>query len=265
MLICAIRPALGHEFWLNASPTEQPGAVQCTMHVGENFEGQLVGWVKSFVLSLRVFGAGKSEELRDNLSEAALPGIALALPKTGTHLIAVDSSSSVITLNAEKFHAYLHDEGLDAIIKQREAANSATTPGRERFRRHVKALVQTGGVADASFGVHTGQRLEIVPLKNPLTAAPGATLPFLVLFDGKPLAGVLLKAWYKHDNQLLLIKTRTDADGKLEVTLPYAGPWMLSVVHMIAALDTSEADWDSLWANLTFDLPRKAGRAGRGK
>ncbi len=256
-------PARSHEFWMTATAADAPDndSVACTMHYGENYDGPLVGWVKSFVLSLRVYSKGSSEDLRERLSEAALPAINLRFPKTGSHLIALDSAPSMITLSGEKFHSYLHEEGLYAIIKQREAAGSAATPGRERYRRHVKALVKTGGAADATFGVRTGQRIEIVPLLNPFTSAPGATLKFIVLFEGKPLADVLLKAWHKHDDQVLQIKARTDADGKVDVTLPFAGPWMLSAVHMIPATDTNEADWDSLWGNLTFELPRKAGKS----
>jgi uncharacterized GH25 family protein len=256
-------PAHSHEFWMTA--TQAPGSVNglvvCTMHFGENYDGTLVGWVKSFVTSLRVYSKGSSEDLRERLSEAALPAIELNFPKTGTHLIALDSAPSLLTLSGDKFHAYLHEEGLDAIIKQREAAGTAATPGRERYRRNVKALAHTGGAPDATFAVRTGQRIEIVPLLNPFSSAPGATLKFLVLFDGKPLADALLKAWHKKDSQLLLIKVRTDADGKADLTLPWAGPWMLSAMHMVAVSDSSETDWDSLWGNLTFELPRKAGKA----
>ena len=81
---------------------------------------------------------------------------------------------------------------------------------------------------------------------------------FQVLFEGKPLANRVVKAWYKRAGQTLLIRTRSDSGGNVAFNLPYAGPWMLSVVHMLAATETAEADWDSYWGNLTFDLPGRS-------
>lgn len=258
-LLTTTLPASSHEFWMKATAPTKQGMTNLSLHVGENFDGQLIGWTKSSITALRLYRAASSEDLHGNLSDIAVGGINLRIANRGTHIIALDSEANTITLGAEKFHAYLHEEGLDAIIQQRETAGNANLAGRERYRRHVKALLAMPGAADASFNQRTGQRLEIVPLRNPLTSAPGATIPFTVLFEGKPLADALVKAWHKHEKhgkQLLLIKAHTDAKGELAFTLPYAGPWMISVVHMVAANDAA-ADWDSLWGNLTFDLPRK--------
>ena len=81
---------------------------------------------------------------------------------------------------------------------------------------------------------------------------------FRLLFDGKPLVNRLVKAWYKHDGQTLLIRTHSDSGGQVAFNFPYAGPWMLSVVHMLPATETADADWDSFWGNLTFDLPGRS-------
>ncbi len=259
--LCATLPAYSHEFWMNAALAAPPNqsVAQLSLHVGENFEGTLVGWTSSSVLVLQHYYGNNKEDLRPRLNDTAVGGFNLALAKTGTHLIALDSSASLITLGGEKFHAYLHEEGLDDIIAQREAAGASDTPGRERYRRHVKALLVAGGKSDTTFSQHTGQRLEIVPLRNPFSSGAGANLPFVVLFEAKPLANALVKAWLKQDNQLVLLKARTDDKGEVNLNLPYAGAWMISVLHMIPANDAS-ADWDSLWGNLTFALPAKAAR-----
>ena len=83
-------------------------------------------------------------------------------------------------------------------------------------------------------------------------------MSFQLLFDGKPLVNRLVKAWYKHDGQTLTIRSLSSPAGTVTFHLPYAGLWMLSVVHMIPAEDTTDADWDSFWGNLTFHS-----RAGR--
>jgi hypothetical protein len=249
-----------HEFWMWARPFSAPaGAVtHLTLHVGQYFEGDLAGFTTAHAVAVHDYSQDKTEDLRARLpSDFALPELRLQLKGAGTHVVAYDSVPSTITLSADKFHAYLHDEGLDAVIQKREASGTAALPGRERFRRCIKTLLTAGGKSDATATVRTGQRLELVPMSDPNLKAEGDTLAFGLFFDGHPLAGTLVKAWYRHEGQTLLIRARTDENGRVAFSLPYAGGWMLSTVHMIPALDTAEADWDSYWGNLTFELPRR--------
>ena len=235
------------------------GATRLSLNVGEYFTGDVVAFSIQYVAALRHIAAGVDQDLLPRVAKTATVGeFPIRLEKPGTHLFAYDSHPNRITLGGEKFHAYLHDEGMDEIVRQREDAGSGATPARERYRRYVKTLVEVGGKADQSFAVHTGQRFEIVPLDNPLTATVGDTLKFSLLFEQKPLANALVKAWYLNGDQTVMIRARTDAAGKFAFSLPYAGSWMLSVVHMIPTTDSSEDDWDSLWGNLTFTLkPRR--------
>jgi hypothetical protein len=182
------------------------------------------------------------------------------LATAGTTVLTFDSQPNTIALSADRFHAYLHDEGLDFIKARREATGAAKKPGRERYRRFVKTLLQAQGPsplpADPTFGVVVGQQLEVVPLNDPLALVPGGQLGIQVLFEGRPLAGALLKAWHKgagqDEGQTLIIRSFTKADGMATLSLPYAGPWMVSVVHMVPAVGVQNIDWDSLWGNLSF-------------
>ena len=48
---------------------------------------------------------------------------------------------------------------------------------------------------------------------------------------------------------------RTGKDGRVRFRLPRGGMWLIKAVHMIPAPPASNADWESLWASLTFELP----------
>jgi len=37
--------------------------------------------------------------------------------------------------------------------------------------------------------------------------------------------------------------------------LPRPGVWLVKVVHMVPAPKDTGADWESLWASLTFEIP----------
>lgn len=170
----------------------------------------------------------------------------------------MDSHPNKLELSGEKFNAYLHDEGLDDIIKLREGAGMVSLPGRERYRRDVKTILSLGAGNNAGASIRTGQKLEIIPKPNTLSQPPGAPMRFQVLFEDKPLINRLVKAWYKHHDQTIMIRARTNTLGQVSFNFPYAGPWMLSIVHMMPVKDSVAADWDSFWGNLTFSLPSPA-------
>jgi uncharacterized GH25 family protein len=90
-------------------------------------------------------------------------------------------------------------------------------------------------------------------------------LTVLVLYNGKPIEGLLVKAW----NQPLangavprdpttrqavkpFAQMRTDKNGLADLPLEGNGEWLLSVVHMQPSADKKQADWESRWASLTF-------------
>ena len=288
LMVClsAALSAQAHEFWINPAPNPlQVGdAARLTLEVGEYFRGDKLPFVGSQTVALRAYSAASVRDLTPVLSlRATLPVLSMALPTAGTQMVIFDSQPSFISLPADTFHAYLHDEGLDFIKAMRIAAGTATEPGRERYRRYVKTLVRAiaatqpaaGQLAalaakDMTYAIRTGQRLELVPLSDPLAMAPGDALSLQVLFDGAPLAGALLKAWNKGDGepgnkregQTVIVRATTAADGKVVVNLPYAGAWMLSVVHMVPAVGVKDIDWDSLWGNLSFSVARPAAGSG---
>jgi uncharacterized GH25 family protein len=250
----------GHEFWLQPQPftVEMGGSTAISLRVGENFDGELTPLLDERTAALRHYSAASVVDLMPRLPRrTALPRLEVPINSAGLHLIAFDSQPITFSLPADKFQAYLHDEGLDYVIEQRAAAGKAAEPGRERYRRNVKTLLKSGDVSDGAYAPRTGQRLEITALSDPYAATPGATLRFRLTFDNVPLAHALVKGWHKHDDQLLLIKARTDAAGEVKLSLPYAGAWMVSVVHMIPARNAPNADWDSFWGNLTFALPAR--------
>ena len=261
--------AHAHEFWFEpvTAPLAAGDTARLDLRVGEFFDGEQMGFSAPQTAGLQQYSASGKKDLRTLLpppSRGAVATLNLPLPLPGSYLFTFDSQPNQISLPAGRFHAYLHDEGLDFIKSQREAAGTAEKPGRERYRRHVKTLLRvsdsasagaaTAAAADKTYATRTGQRLEIVPSNDPLLMKPGDALGLQVLFDDKPLAGALLKAWNRQGGQTLIIRAKTSVDGKATFNLPYAGGWMISVVHMVPAKGVKDIDWDSLWGNLSFKL-----------
>lgn len=264
-LLCSLAGAGAgaHEFWMLPDRfTVAPGsAVGVSLHVGENFSGETVGLSRPLFASFRRYSAAGPANLAPSVPQQPAASIAVTLPAAGTHLLAIDTQPSEIVLEAAKFNAYLIEEGLETVAATRQASGTADAPGRERYRRNIKTLVQAGERRDTTYAVRTGQRLEIVPTTDPSRPAADGDVSFRVFFDGRPLSGTLVKLWHRRDGQLHTIRAKTDAKGKVTASLPWPGAWMASTVHMIAATGTRDHDWDSYWGNLTFEVPPGAAPA----
>ncbi len=248
--------AAAHEFWImpDSFRASSGATVDIELQVGEYFTGETIPFTKQFVTSFRHFSSQGTKDLTNDLPASQRNSLALTFTQSGTQMLAIDTHPNQVSLSADKFHAYLHEEGLDAIIKMREAAGTANKPARERYRRHIKTLVQVDGKSDATSLIRTGQRLEIVPVSDPGAKSAGDTLDFKVSFENKPLVNALAKAWYKQAGQIVTVRSRTNQDGVASFTLPFPGAWMINVVHMTPAATTAKVDWESYWSSLTFQL-----------
>ncbi|HEX5719080.1 MAG TPA: DUF4198 domain-containing protein, partial [Thermoanaerobaculia bacterium] len=96
-----------------------------------------------------------------------------------------------------------------------------------------------------------GLELELIPERDPYALKPGEALPVRLLYRGKPLDGALVVAIAPPDAR---VSART-AGGRVSLALDRPGLWLIKAVHMIPAPEGSGAEWESLWASLTFELP----------
>lgn len=171
----------------------------------------------------------------------------------GLMVIGYFSHPSPVTVAADKFNQYLKEEGLDAVAALRGRRGQSGVGARELFSRCAKSLVLAGAPDVKQGDQSLGFTLELLAERNPYTMAPGQELPVHLTYQGKPLPGVLVVA-LNHDASHKLT-ARSDKDGRVRFRLPRAGMWMVKAVHMVPAPADAQADWQSYWASLTFELP----------
>jgi hypothetical protein len=249
-------PAGAHEFWMTSTPfaVSTGGTADVSLHVGQFFEGDPIPLSAEYVTDFHRYSAAGAEDLIRRVPRSSRGGMTVAFKTPGAHVLAIDTHPNFVTLSKDQFTYYLADEGLTAIKQMQEEGGDAAKPNRERYRRHIKALVRVGGRSDETVLMRTGQRLEIVPLVDPFLSQPGTPQKFRVLYEGNPLPRVLVKAWNKHDMQTVAIRAIANDEGLVSLDLPFRGMWMLSAVHMAPVTDNPALDWQSLWANLSFEL-----------
>jgi uncharacterized GH25 family protein len=251
-------PLSAHDFWIEPS-TFRPaagGVVTASLRVGQQVHGDPVPRMPPLIELFVLRGAGgESPVIGRPGSDPA--GIA-RINEGGLHWIGYQSNAYPVTLDGSKFESYLKDEGLERIVALRAKKGQSAAPGRERFYRCAKALLDTPGTAtEGVLDAPLGFTLELVPRRNPYTMnrtlEQGSELPLSLTFRGKPIAGILVVAMNKeHPEQA--VRARTDAKGRVALRLAQPGFFLVKAVHMDAAPAGSGVDWESWWASLTFDV-----------
>nr|WP_319515226.1 DUF4198 domain-containing protein [uncultured Cohaesibacter sp.] len=97
-----------------------------------------------------------------------------------------------------------------------------------------------------------GLKLEIIPLKDPLSLKAGDELPIQVLYNGKAAADVEVIAEYTTESEV--ISTHTDAEGKAMITIRNQGLNVVAADLTEALENKSEADRVGYMATFSFTL-----------
>ncbi len=247
--------AAAHDFWIEPSLFRPaPGEkIAVRLRVGDTFPGEAVPrWPERIERFVLVGPAGEAEVL--GLPRMDPAGFVVAA-EPGLHLLVYDSNHARLTLEGDRFEQHLAEQGLERVSALRKERGESAKTAREIYSRCAKALLQVGK-KEAGQGGHDrrlGLELELVPLADPYTLAGGGPLPLLLLYQGKPLAGARVEA--RTPAGAAPVSGRTDADGRLVLSLPGPGFWLVKAVHMVEAPAGKDADWESFWASLTFEVP----------
>lgn len=180
--------------------------------------------------------------------------VTVPLGESGTYLIGASLRSREIALSAKDFNAYLASDGLPDILATRRREGKLERPARERYSKHVKALLQVGSTRTTGYGAELGYPAELVPLDNPYTLKPGGTLRVRAVVEGSPVANQVVIAGGRTaaGGRITQRSVRTDNDGVGRIRLASRGLWYVKFIHMQRAASDTTIDYESKWATLTF-------------
>jgi hypothetical protein len=248
-------PAGAHDFWIEPeSFRPQAGRnVPLRLIVGQDFRGETIIYLPELFERYIAVGPGGEQAIR------GIPGDDPAghfKPATdGLYVVGYRGTPAQVRFDTvPEFEQYLGKEGLERV---RELPAYRPRPGRpidEIYSRCAKALVLAGPPAPGLPADRPlGMPLELIAERSPYAPGFDRKLPVQLRYNGKPLAGALIVA-FTRDQPEMKLKLRTDADGRARLPLDRAGIWLVTAVHLFPAARGARADWESLWASLTFEL-----------
>lgn len=253
-------PAKAHDFWIQPiAYCVSPGvSTPFTLQVGHGADRQ-----RSVIPVSRVTRAeaisphGAAVDIRGQLQfghESADGGVTPM--QAGTHVLALETDHRAQShLAADRFNAYLHEEGLTPALAWREHAGRSDIDGSENYGRVAKALLQAGPAADVSRDQALqplGLTLEIVAESNPYRPSRPLNLPFRVFYRGAPLAGALVKLTDLDDDAYPRASHVSDREGRVSFAVPRTGQWQLNVVWTRLLPADRETEFETTFSSLTF-------------
>jgi uncharacterized GH25 family protein len=244
-----------HEFWLvpHDAVTRSAEQVVFELRIGPTWPGVQTVRLPNLVASFDAHDALGRQNVDGKDGARAVGHIRPRAP--GATVVAMRTNPAYIELPWADFQQYLQEEGLAGVLKSRATNGLEQEPGRENFSRCAKTILL---VDQQSMGFDRVVQLplELVPRTDPLRYRAGDSYTVQLLSKGVPLAGALVKAQLKAEPPVELT-ARTDTQGNVVMVLPQAGLWLFNAVHM-EPVSQPPAQWESLWASLTLELPTQA-------
>jgi len=170
--------------------------------------------------------------------------------ESGTYIIGASLLPRELKLEAKEFNDYLAHDGVPDVLAARRESKELDRPARERYSKHVKALVQVGDRRTDGYQIALGYPAELIPLDNPYALRPGGILRVRAVVDGEPVANQLVIAGGRRAKTSM----RTDSAGVARLRIGARGPWYVKFIHMRPAAGDSTIDYESKWATLTFGV-----------
>ena len=257
--------ATAHDFWLQPQSWQtQPGnALPFFVEVGHGSFRQQWGADGGHLLVLNDLARGGGVDVRPLFKPGGeVPHLTRTFRREGLHIISLVSTDASSNLPSIRFNDYIKVEGLTPAIDSRTRAGQMNGNGRELYSRRAKALIQVGRPSAGDNALATrplGLTLEIVPLRNPYSLAADHILPVRILYEGRPLAGALVKLTSLEFDAKPIRVLRSDSKGSASFQVPQVGSWLINVIWT-KPISSRDADFITTFSSLTFGYSAKRSR-----
>lgn len=261
-LALAASPLSAHDFWLQPDRFRvEPGTpLAMTLLAGHGADRQRSQIPRRRIVRFAAIEPdGDHVDLRGMLDLGGAADARLQFREAGSHVVFLETDDRAEShLPADRFNHHLESEGLTPALEARWRSGRSNEGGSEAYGRRAKAIIHVAGAAGAASGASAavtrpvGMTLEIVPEVDPYALPRAARFPVRVFYEGRPLAGALVKLTRLEDDAAPLASQRTGADGRTSFALPPAGTWLLGVVWARPLPAGEATDFETIFSSLGF-------------
>lgn len=264
LMLCgalAASPAVAHEFWLEAPEYQVQPGLEMTVDLknGQLFEGTTLAYFPNRTDRFDLTFEGETVDVAGRMGDS--PALQMtAPPRAGLLIVAHEASASSLTYKDwETFVGFTEHKDFKDAIAEHRAAGYPEDAVRERYTRHSKALIAIGDGKglDQDLGLET----ELTALTNPYSADFDNMMRVSLTYKGAPRSDVQIEVYEKTpEKQVTVSVYRTDDAGQLAFPVAGGMTYLVDSVVLRPAADVGETptspQWESLWASLTFAVPK---------
>jgi hypothetical protein len=235
-LLLAAGAAQAHDSWFEAA------AGGLRLGTGALFPKHETAIGEEYLRQRGCRGGGRELPLRVlGLADVAL--LAAAPPQAGSCW--AQTAPFEVELPADKIAPYFAEvRPTPALLAAWADIQARGLPWKERYTKHARiALPGAGDAAATPSDMGMDVLLEGPPQR-------GRELTFQLLRDGRPLPDFAVEL--RSDRSRFGIWRRTDADGRLRFTPPFAGQWLLRAIDLRLS-ETQPDSFDSRFVTLAFE------------
>ena len=257
-LVILAAPIHAHDTWLAADRSHVASAQPVTLSLSSGMEFPKLDHAiaPDRVASAKWQAAAKRGELPTGTSAAhALEFGADA--EEGITVYSVVLHPRPSKLKREQVREYIDHLGIPnakAVYAAWEQTAKADETG-YRYMKYAKTFVRAGA-ADTSrvWAEPAGMRLELIPQNDPTALTAGGTLEVVLADQGKALPRYPVSLLREGTKEPVIAVT--DAEGRVRLTVPDAGRYMLRATFLEPSADKAAA-WDVHFTTMTFAATAK--------
>jgi len=251
---------IAHEFWLAPLRFEVASGenIQAHIKVGQKLQGETYAFFPNNFERFDLTVANSTQPLRMRFAQS--PAVDEPTTQAGLHILSYQSKPAKLKYESpEKFESFLKNEGIEWVLEAHQKRGLPALDFVELYKRYAKSLIKVGDGAGQDQAM--GLAFEWVVKTNPYTTKPLSAVQAQLLYLDKPFANAYVVVFKQAQGKVEKQTYRTDAQGLVSIPVGQGGMFLVNAVHMIEPtpkhVGDLPADWLSLWASTTYQLPER--------
>lgn len=257
----AAAPAMAHELWIEPIDYRPAADSKIAAHIvnGEKFKGFNLAYIpRKFKTFIAVSGS-TAAPVDGRIGDS--PALQLNQANEGLLVIVYQSAPDTVTYRKfEKFQSFADHKDFPDVREKHQERGLPEKNFREVYTRYSKSMIGVG--SGAGQDSRTGLETEIIALDNPYTDDLSDGMRVQLWYGDDVRTGAQVELFEKsEDGEIAITLHRTDIHGIAILPVKPGHEYMVNAVVLrepdVVLAEESNAMWETLWANMTFEVPAR--------